>query len=96
MEVLEAFGLTGGLRAAAALAECDHKTVAHYVALRDAGLGPDDRPRRAMSIDPFPDTVEVRADRSNEGYWSTNLVELLASIETRQIRRRSRHQEGRQ
>src|SRR6266851_4260464 len=40
MEVLEAFGLTGGLRAAAALAECDHKTVAHYVALgRGAGPG---------------------------------------------------------
>ena len=32
MEILEAYDLTGGLRAAAALARCDHKTVAHYVA----------------------------------------------------------------
>ena len=39
MEILEAYDLTGGLRAAAALAGCDHKTVAHYVALRDAGHG---------------------------------------------------------
>ena len=38
MEILEAYDLTGSLRAAAALAGCDHKTVAHYVALRDAGL----------------------------------------------------------
>ena len=37
MEILEAYDLTGGLRAAAALAGCDHKTVAHYLALRDAG-----------------------------------------------------------
>ena len=37
MEILEAYDLTGGLRAAATLAGCDHKTVAHYVALRDAG-----------------------------------------------------------
>ncbi len=79
MEVLEAFGLTGGLRAAAALAECDHKTVAHYVALRDAGLGPDDRPRRAMSIDPFPDTVEVRADRSNGSIVKVTGPQILLS-----------------
>ena len=54
MEILEAFDLTGGLRAAAALAGCDHKTVAHYVALRDAGHGPDERPRRPMAIDRVP------------------------------------------
>jgi molybdenum-dependent DNA-binding transcriptional regulator ModE len=34
MEILEAFDLTGGLRAAAALVGCDHKTVAHYVSIR--------------------------------------------------------------
>jgi transposase len=64
MEILEAFDLTGGLRAAAALAGCDHKTVAHYVALRDAGLSPEDRPRRAMAIDPFLDKIEEWVDRS--------------------------------
>ena len=50
MEILEAFDLTGGLRAAAALAGCDHKTVAHYVALRDAGMAPDERLRRPMLL----------------------------------------------
>ena len=50
MEILEAFDLTGGLRAAAALAGCDHKTVAHYVALRDAGMVPDERLRWPMLL----------------------------------------------
>jgi transposase len=62
---LEAYDLTGGLRAAAALAGCDHKTVAHYVALRDAGRVPDQRLRRAMVIDPFLAKVEEWVDRSN-------------------------------
>ena len=65
MEILEAYDLTGGLRAAAALAGCDHKTVAHYVALRDAGRVPDQRLRRAMVIDPFLAKVEEWVDRSN-------------------------------
>jgi len=64
MEILEAFDLTGGLRAAAQLAGCDHKTVAHYVALRDAGQSPDERVRRAMTVDPFLDKVEEWVDRS--------------------------------
>ena len=37
MEILEAYDLTGGLRAAATLAGRYDKTVAHYVALREAG-----------------------------------------------------------
>lgn len=40
MEILEAFDLTGSYRAAAELAGCDHHTVAHYVALREAGRAP--------------------------------------------------------
>ena len=65
MEILEAYDLTGGFRAAAELAGCDHKTVAHYVALRDAGQTPQDRLRRAMAVDPFLDKVEEWVDRSN-------------------------------
>ena len=65
MEILEAYDLTGGLRSAAALAGCDHKTVAHYVALRDAGQTPDERVRRPMAIDPFLAKVEGWVDRSN-------------------------------
>src|SRR5262245_17154422 len=64
MEILEAFDLTGGFRAAAALSGCDHKTVAHYVALRDAGCSADERPQRPMAIDPFLDKVEEWVDRS--------------------------------
>lgn len=64
MEILEAFDLTGGLRAAAALAGCDHKTVAHYVALRDAGLAPDQRGQRPMLIDEFLPKVEEWVDHS--------------------------------
>jgi len=41
MEILEAFDLTGSYRTAAELAGCDHHTVAHYVALREAGRGPE-------------------------------------------------------
>jgi hypothetical protein len=64
MEILEAFDLTGGLRAAATLVGCDHKTVAHYVALRDAGMAPDQRAQRLMLIDEFLDKVEEWVDRS--------------------------------
>jgi hypothetical protein len=40
------------------VAGCDHKTVAHHVALRDAGQAPQDRLWRTMAIDPFLDKVE--------------------------------------
>ena len=39
MEILEAYDATGSLRGAAALAGCDHKTVARLVAARDAAGG---------------------------------------------------------
>ena len=39
MEILEAYDLTGSLRGAAALADCDHKTVARLVAARGAAGG---------------------------------------------------------
>src|SRR2546423_275787 len=39
MEILEAYDLVGTLRGAAALAGCDHKTVGHFVALREAAGG---------------------------------------------------------
>ena len=64
MEILEAYDLTGGLRAAATLAGCDHKTVAHYVALRDAGMAPDERVQRSMLIDEFLPKLEEWVDKS--------------------------------
>ena len=52
MEILEAFDLAGSLRGAAQLAGCDHKTVAHWVAQRDAGLVPKlERKRPAMQTE---------------------------------------------
>jgi transposase len=73
MEILEAYDLTGSLRGAAALAGCDHKTVAHYVASRDAGRAPDQRPVRSMLIDEFLDKVEEWMDRS-EGKIRADVV----------------------
>ena len=40
-EIFEAFDLTGTAWSAAQLAGCDAKTVARYVAVRDAGGDPD-------------------------------------------------------
>jgi transposase len=51
MEILAAYDLTGSLRAAAKLAGCDHKTVAHWVRQRELAAtgGPAvDRARPAM------------------------------------------------
>lgn len=73
MEILEAFDLTDSLRGAAALAGCDHKTVAHYVALREAGRAPDERPSRPMLIGEFLDKVEEWVDRS-EGRIRADVV----------------------
>ncbi len=65
MEILEAFDLTGTLRGAAELAGCDHKTVAHWVAARDAaggGLPLARRPR--PRVDGFAVKIEEWVDRS--------------------------------
>jgi len=76
MEILEAFDLAGSLRGAAELAGCDHKTVAHWVAAREAaggGLPLSSRPR--PRVDAFAEKVEewversrgkIRADKAHE------------------------------
>lgn len=63
MEILEADDPTGGLRAAA-LGGCDHKTVAHYLALGGAGLAADERVGRAQLIEEFLPKIEEWVDRS--------------------------------
>ena len=65
MEILEAYDATGSLRAAAALAGCDHKTVARLVAAREAaggGLPVPGRPRPL--VDPFAEKIDELVDRS--------------------------------
>lgn len=80
MEILEAYDLTGSFRAAAGLAGCDHKTVAHYVALRDAGVPADEKPRRATAIDPFLDKIEELVDRSAGRVRADVVHEKLAGM----------------
>lgn len=66
MEILEAYDLTGSLRAAAKLAGCDHKTVAHWVRQRElaAGLVPvTERVRPAMGP-VFREKIEELVERS--------------------------------
>jgi transposase len=65
MEILEAYDLTGSLRRAAALAGCDHKTVARLVAAREAaGGGLPERERRRPLVDPFAAKIDELVDRS--------------------------------
>ena len=64
MEIFEAFDLTGTAWSAAELAGCDAKTVARYVAVRDAGGDPLAKTARPRLIDGFMDKVEELVDRS--------------------------------
>jgi transposase len=65
MEILEAFDVTGSLRGAAALAGCDHKTVARLVAAREAaGGGLLERARTRPVVDPFAGKIDELVDRS--------------------------------
>ncbi|MGH3748420.1 MAG: IS21 family transposase [Micromonosporaceae bacterium] len=64
MEILEAYDLTGSYRAAAALAGCDHHTVARYVQLREAGQSPVAREHRARPIDEYLEKIEELVARS--------------------------------
>ena len=84
VEILEAFDLTGSLRGAAALAGCDHKTVAHWVAARDAaGGGLPVAGRRRPMVDGFGEKIDelvdrsggrIRADRAHEKFVATGYL----------------------
>jgi len=68
MEILEAYDLTGSLRGAAALADCDHKTVARLVAARGAAGGgvPGRAARPALvMVEPFAGKVAELVDHSH-------------------------------
>lgn len=64
MQILEAYDLTGSLRAAAALAGVSHHTVARYVALRNRGRGPERAVRRERLTDAYLAKIEEWTDRS--------------------------------
>jgi hypothetical protein len=95
MEILEAYDLTRCAHSAAQLCGVDEKTVARYVAIRDAGGNPLARLRRVRSIDPFLPKVEewveasqgrIRADKVHErlipmGYSGTERTTRRAVAE---------------
>ncbi len=66
MEILEAFDTVGTLRGAAALAGCDHKTVAYWVRMRDeaGGMPAVERARPTMEA-VFAAKIDELVDRSN-------------------------------
>ena len=67
MEILEAYDLTGSLRAAAKLAGCDHKTVAHWVRQRElaAGVMPVAERRRPAMSGVFAAKIDELVERSD-------------------------------
>jgi hypothetical protein len=65
MEILEAYDLAGTLRGAAALAGCDHKTVAHWVAVREQAGGTPATARRRPAVGDFAGKIDELVERSH-------------------------------
>jgi transposase len=65
MEIFASYDLTRCAWSAAQLVGCDPKTVQRYVDLRDAGLDPFRRTRRARLIDPHLEKVEELVEDSH-------------------------------
>jgi transposase len=65
MQILEAFDLTQCYRDAGELAGCDHKTVAHWVARRDAGGLTATAVRRPQVVDEFLPKLEEWMEASD-------------------------------
>ncbi len=81
-EILEAFDLTGSLRAAGELAGCSPNTVAEWVAKRDRGelgdlVGPV---RRERKLDGFLPNIEEWVDRSNGKVRADVCAEKLEAL----------------
>jgi transposase len=82
MEILAAYDLTGSLRAAAKLAGCDHKTVAHWVRQRELAAGTvpvADRKRPAMGA-LFATKIDELVDRSGGKIRADIAHEKLVAI----------------
>lgn len=80
MEILESFDLTRCAWSAAHLAGCDPKTVARFVAVRDAGADPYQHPRRPRLIDPFLEKIEELVERSNGEVRADKIHERLLAM----------------
>lgn len=96
MDILNAYDLTGSLRAAAALCGCSHHTVKKAVEDRDAGLPP--AVRRAKMIDDWRELLEgwvseskgkIRGDKAHKkltalGYTGTDRTTRRALAEIKE------------
>jgi transposase len=80
MQILEAFDLTGSLRAAAELAGCSHHTVARLVAERAAAGGLSPRATRPALIDEFLPKVEEWVEKSHGKIRGDVAHEKLAAM----------------
>ena len=81
MEILEAYDATGSLRRAAALAGCDHKTVARVVAAREAaGGGLPVRARTRPLVDPFEAKIDELVDRSRANVRADKAHGILVAM----------------
>jgi transposase len=65
MEIFEAYDLTSTAWSAGELAGCDAKTVARYVAIREAGGDPLARAARPRAVDAFLPKLEEMVERSS-------------------------------
>ncbi len=65
MEILEAYDLAGSLRGAAALAGCDHKTVAHWVGQRELAGGMPAAERCKPVVGDYAGKIDELVDRSH-------------------------------
>ena len=91
MEILEAFDVTGSLRAAAALAGCDHKTVAHWVRAREeAGGGLPVAVRARPMVDPFAEKIDEWVERSRGKIRADRAHVLLVAMGYRGSERTTR------
>ena len=90
MEILEAFDLTGSLRAAAELAGVSHHTVARYVAAREAGGGVETPAARPQVVDEFLPKVEEWVARSRGKVRADVVHEKLLALGYRGSERTTR------
>ncbi len=65
MEILEAYDLAGTLRGAVMLAGCDHKTVAHWVRVREQAGGMPATRRRRPVVGDFAGKIDELVERSH-------------------------------
>jgi transposase len=65
MEILEAYDLAGSLRGAAALAGCDHKTVARWVCQRELAGGMPAAERCRPAVGDFAGKIDELVERSH-------------------------------